>query len=655
MKVHVPQELEVPEDIIGAAINGNLTFFIGNSLSRLYGYPSWDELANRMLGELAKHKIINYSILDILKTRPIKEKISIADSYYKDKKLLKEKNLESILTYNNALTASVRDKNLNVYKELVKCGLRFITTNYDLMIDDALTSNWSDTRILGDMSLEGGSKDNVDDIEMEIVKYCIFDHPDDLVSTSFLGENVLLHLHGSTQDEKKLVSSTSDYLKLYSDKKFQEKLIDILENQIIVFIGYGLEELEVLELIFRSAKKSAKHFYLLLPVKSYEEPMLECLKKYWEEQLGIKLLPFNIDERGYHAIKEIIEKWSSVLYKNSNNSVRFRDMNFIDEKLEKFNNLTSEESRGSIISEIVDLIYDNYKNLEYFFLKVENSDWFRPLEKRGFFEYKPSSELIKNNKKKDFIWPQISYLKKIAFSIKKKKITKNEDVLSFIGVLRNFNFRSKDSFSSKESFEISLLMPLDLFTEEDLENIFDNPWWNSFKGNEMESIFLKGILFEILKNYSDSRNNNFVLLELLKKIFSCKESDTKFFEDFKFKYFEKHSVNIIMDDFCKKVKEDSILYRNLIKEFVIILSSNLESILKSNKDVDEMSAYWRPAIEENAQNKFCDSPQSLILGGIKSLLSLNEDLLREFQLVESWKNQNIKHLKDCIFLYQRII
>ena len=53
-----PDKLEIPEAIkIAATKNGSVTFFIGNGVSQLFGVPSWDELANKMLRMLAEKAI----------------------------------------------------------------------------------------------------------------------------------------------------------------------------------------------------------------------------------------------------------------------------------------------------------------------------------------------------------------------------------------------------------------------------------------------------------------------------------------------------------------------------------------------------------------------------------------------------------------------
>ena len=99
-----PNDVDIPSEVIDAAVAGKLTFFIGNGLSRLYGYPSWGGLADSMLTELAKDKDIPLSFNDaeLIKALPIKTKISIADSYFKDNwKLGDEKKRH--LTYEHIL------------------------------------------------------------------------------------------------------------------------------------------------------------------------------------------------------------------------------------------------------------------------------------------------------------------------------------------------------------------------------------------------------------------------------------------------------------------------------------------------------------------------------------------------------------------------
>ena len=137
--INNPEDIEVPEEVKVAAIQGRLCFFIGNGVSRLYGLPSWNELADEMLFQLFKNKKINFSQYDVLKDRMLREKMSIASKYFKDN--LSDLKKED-LTYRYLLGGQNFKRNeVGVYDALAKCGNYFITTNYDSLLWEVLRYN----------------------------------------------------------------------------------------------------------------------------------------------------------------------------------------------------------------------------------------------------------------------------------------------------------------------------------------------------------------------------------------------------------------------------------------------------------------------------------------------------------------------------------
>ncbi|HLE12696.1 MAG: hypothetical protein A2504_16960 [Bdellovibrionales bacterium RIFOXYD12_FULL_39_22] len=346
--IYDPTSVEIPEAVTLAAQEGCLSFFIGNGLSRLFKIPSWDDLVNRMLEELAKNGVINHSDASLLKEQPLKVKFSIADHYFKRNSHEKNSNPKEGLSYKKMLSIPNGSEKKSIFRLLAKCGVKFITTNYDTLLDEALVERF---RTKSDFN----TPEEIDNLEPQIVdsievinkekEFLIFSHPSELRSIAQIEQNVLLHLHGSIaspESERKIIASTADYLGLYTDEKLMDKVRDLLKEQTIVFLGYGLDELEILELVLRSAAivdnqaDSQQQFFLLLPVLSHQAPILKHLSIYWEEQLGIKILAYNIDKKGYDSIEEVIETWSAVLSKRSKAPPRVKHVNLMDDLMSRF-------------------------------------------------------------------------------------------------------------------------------------------------------------------------------------------------------------------------------------------------------------------------------------------------------------------------------
>ncbi len=334
-----PHEVDVPPEVIQAAIRGKLTFFIGNGLSRLYGYPSWGGLADLMLTELAKEREISFNDLELLKKLPVKTKISIADSYFKKNWKLGEKK-KTNLTYEAILKRSENKKKLKedqIFLLLAKCKVKFITTNYDDLLDKQLNiehGNDFDKQEIGLAKKEKSeSTENVTKDKFEIIS-----DPKKLKFISPAKETVLLHLHGSLgSEEDQLIASTSDYLELYTNSEFKEKFVEFLKDQTLIFIGYGLEELEVLEMLFRASELNTdeqKHI-ILLPLMSHEQYLLEHLKQYWGG-LGFKLEPYNTDEKGFDSIGDLIHKWAPVIAEEAKPPLPTKNNDGLDNIITKF-------------------------------------------------------------------------------------------------------------------------------------------------------------------------------------------------------------------------------------------------------------------------------------------------------------------------------
>lgn len=314
-----PKELAIPEEIKAAAKLGRLTFFIGNGVSRLYGLPSWDELANKMLRKLADCGKLNHSLVEILSRYPTKVKISIADFYFRENR---ESNEYADLTYKNLLMGDIGDVDIHkktpVYKLIADCNVKLLTTNYDSILSDILESVSSDDSILGETEVEPTESAEAQSVsKSKTYKYKVFKNLHELEESSLTDNNILVHLHGSIKDEDALIASTHSYLKLYGSNDNQERLNLLFQKQTVVFFGYGLEELEVLDLMLRSSKampesQESPRFFLVLSLLSHEFEILKHLQVYYS-QLRVTLLAYSRDSKDYHALTDVLEEWTKTL------------------------------------------------------------------------------------------------------------------------------------------------------------------------------------------------------------------------------------------------------------------------------------------------------------------------------------------------------
>ena len=132
----------------------------------------------------------------------------------------------------------------------------------------------------------------------------------------FIAENIsrdkLYKIHGSIQDENSLVFTVPQYFKRYRNLAFQSFLKKIFDDFSVVFLGYGMEEFEVLDSLLNKYSKEAsevKH-WILLPYYNDEKYLLDYDKSYFRS-MGINVIGYRKDEDGYNQLFNVIKKWRS--------------------------------------------------------------------------------------------------------------------------------------------------------------------------------------------------------------------------------------------------------------------------------------------------------------------------------------------------------
>ncbi|MEY4616406.1 MAG: hypothetical protein RJB66_1366 [Pseudomonadota bacterium] len=350
MILYKPKELPIPEEIRVAAKMGRLTFFIGAGVSRLYGLPSWEELANKMLLRLAECGKLNHSLVDLLTKYPTKVKISIADHYFTENRKEESHSQHPRLTYNSVLMDGISNKDIHkqipVYTSIAKCNVKLLTTNYDSLLSDVLSSVaitdsfLAEAQIESDLPIESPARSKIFD-------YKIFRCLAELEESSLTQNNILVHLHGSLNNEEALIASTRSYLNFYGDKANQQRLTLLFQKQTVVFFGYGLEELEMLDLLLKSSTSEnvspeSPRFFLVLSLLSHELEILKHLQIYYD-QLGVRLLAFCRDTKGYLALADVLDEWTKTLIPLVEHPSQVDHSLVMDQLRRQFNEILNDE------------------------------------------------------------------------------------------------------------------------------------------------------------------------------------------------------------------------------------------------------------------------------------------------------------------------
>jgi len=219
-----------------------------------------------------------------LKSLDAKTQLSIA------KLIAEQENIE--LNFREHLSGKTEGD--SIYKAINDIGCCCVTTNYDELLSPRYIKN-------GDGSETTVSVNRVAEREKFFAK--LLNEP-----------GTVVHLHGSISKPKTLVVSTKDYLEHYDNDNVQAFLGELFEKKTVVFLGYGMEESEVLEHILRRGQVRDTLDRRRFAVQGFfrsQQPLYEKLHNYYEKSFGVHLLGFVRDYENYSGLETILKLWVS--------------------------------------------------------------------------------------------------------------------------------------------------------------------------------------------------------------------------------------------------------------------------------------------------------------------------------------------------------
>jgi len=290
---------EVPQTILKACSIGNLVVFIGAGVSRIIGCPSWEELASKVEEDLFEKNIINFQTKKEISNFDPRKRLSICKQlsqnnldlgqYLKEKQELKEK--------------------YNIYGLLSSFNAIYITTNFDQCADEVTKNNSAD-RV---ETLEPLNEPSEFISQKQKPGEIIFGKEKLLIN--HLKQGNLIKLHGSVEEPATLIYTTMHYLDHYQNESRANVLLKhLFGNMTVLFIGYGLEELDILEYIVtrRNTQPKLKQHVLLFPEFSSNANIIKLQTHYFGE-MGIELIPYPIEENGYKHLYTVLEGWTKYI------------------------------------------------------------------------------------------------------------------------------------------------------------------------------------------------------------------------------------------------------------------------------------------------------------------------------------------------------
>ena len=570
-RLRVRKKIPLPEEIKNAGESGKLVFFIGAGISRLRGLPSWKELADQYLQDLHGKRIFNSTQIKQFESLNPKQKLSI--SQLADK-INSKQEIARLLRESGSESGSI-------YETIRNIGCVCVTTNYDELLIPKSNRIYSREKILPYRLNELGT---------------------------------IIHLHGCMKEPETMIVTTKDYLENYNNSQITYFLKYLFEEKTVVFLGYGLEEDEILEHLLRRGEmqnNKVKHFH----VKGFsgkESHLRAGLCKYYEETFGINLLSFLQEDGDYGAIESILEDWAE-------------QMEIQPPSLYEDTKIILDKVSDMPIEDILPRIEKEPTLCPLFFRKAEGLKWFTPLQQKGYF--KPE---------KLPLWRAAEYLKKTAAELEWLDLKGKMENLSGLDLLdleENKSYQKsilsimEDATKHAKKKEVSyyqmwwtlaetlFYIPHDIMSDKTIEAV--DYWLEDKNSSDLvaEAIGEKLIL-KLLNKKNDHADS--IAGKLLSKLFRvsfspCPLAISRTGQKAHFQF----------DDFwAEKIIEVAAFKsgEHLGREGVSIFHDELVYTLKE-LDKDRFSSMWRPAIRDHEQNLLSDNAENILIQACRDSLT----------------------------------
>jgi hypothetical protein len=300
----------IPELLRREAGRGVVIPFIGAGVSRLAGGPSWEEFANGALTSFVGQGSMDHATYAQMQHLSPRIKLSMA----LEREKLTLQNGGRPIDFVKLLHPSgdcSDGKGRRLYGALSTLSQRFVTTNYDRWLNTPILLPTTRIQELGTAKQA---------VELKPQKRDMYVSPSDFKISLFDKPNMVLHLHGSVEVRDSMILTTENYVSHYAndrrdgveENRVLTLLDELFERYTCLFIGYGLDELEILEYVISnkrrpmSPQKEIKHF-LLQGFFSQEKALMRELRTYYSAQCRITMIPYLRDELDWDQLLDVID------------------------------------------------------------------------------------------------------------------------------------------------------------------------------------------------------------------------------------------------------------------------------------------------------------------------------------------------------------
>lgn len=279
-----------------AVYSNKLCLFLGAGVGQNIGMPTWNGLKCKITQWCFDNDIINHTqLMKLDEDKDCLKVISICENKLNNeqKELLNKKLLEIFHTdpLNN-----INDVYINLNKLYKENRALIIQTNYDTVIESLLTEQ------------EGANK----------LFYIPYEHKEPLENISDL-KNKIIYLHGRMAKDssyENIVLTKNMYNQVYvldneNKKERQKKFIElILSNYHIVFLGYSLQDIEIMQLIANKPDTDS-HIDISVIIDDCDGKNTEnkFLAEYFDiaTNSAIKTYTYVTETKGFKAFSDVVQ------------------------------------------------------------------------------------------------------------------------------------------------------------------------------------------------------------------------------------------------------------------------------------------------------------------------------------------------------------
>jgi len=583
----IQQIPDIPDQIVDAVNRNTLAVFIGAGVSKTLGCDGWNDLSERLINRCIRTRNSNGSPClveknaDVLRGYDNKKKITIC------KQILDESGCEA--AFFDEIEESLKVdpdklKTRNIYNELPGFRALFITTNMDEHFDIKFTP--------------------------PKIAYQAEDF------TKELDRNKLYHIHGKLSDPASMVLTIPQYLTRYNTQEFKNFLTSIFAKYTVLFVGYGLEEFELLDFIvgkYRSGDKLELKHYILKSFKPGEGRTLKFEEHYYNS-MGINVIPY-AENAAYGKLYDVIQAWNREI----NQTTVYLHESFSDLK-ECVESPTAEK-----IEDALQIIKNDAPQRRHLFRLLESTanpqPWLEVLYNRGYLdpEQNPRPQRVKDKMGYYSIpyWEVLGFLENVAA---RNLMVPSEEITQLIlKILENIicyrteaGERIDNHHTDASMAKVIFSLPLDTITNAHYEFIriaLKTAWETIHIATAIEEVALPRFIAEREKEH---------LLKLIEIIFEYHhQADEMVFEEYTSRI-EPYWINEILKGRTKEIA-DICGY-----EAAEVALRRIHQI--TTQDSNQFNHVWIPAIEKEG---FHDRFDVWIIGFIRTIFENSDpELLR---------------------------